>query len=190
VVCGIGLESGRSRLKFEKTPLSGSYVIDVEPISDERGFFSRVWCQREFTEHGLETGFVQTNLAGTRKKATIRGFHYQMGDDAEVKLVRCIKGSIFDVAIDLRKDSPSYGKWYGVELSADNHRMFYIPKGCAHGYQTLTEDSETLYQVSAFYAPGSERGIRWDDEYFSVDWPIKENINLSEKDRQWPDYKE
>ncbi|MDQ7096254.1 dTDP-4-dehydrorhamnose 3,5-epimerase [Desulfosporosinus sp. PR] len=169
---------------FSETPLVGAYLIDIEPIEDVRGFFARSFCKNEFTVHGLQSEFVQCNIASNYKKGTLRGMHYQLEPYAEVKLVRCIRGSIYDVVIDLREKSSTFKKWFSVELSAGNCKMLYVPEGFAHGYQTLTDDTEVFYQVSEFYQPNYERGIRWDDGNFDIQWPLQEKI-ISSKDRNW-----
>lgn len=173
---------------FHKLKLEGAYRIDLEPREDERGFFARAWCQREFAEYGLETRIVQSNLSYNRHKGTLRGMHYQAPPYEEVKLVRCIRGSIFDVIIDLRPGSPTFKQWVGVELTATNRQMLYVPKGFAHGFQTLEDDTEVFYHVSEFYTPGAERGVRWNDPQFGIEWPAVEKRILSPKDQSWPDF--
>jgi dTDP-4-dehydrorhamnose 3,5-epimerase len=173
---------------FYETELPGAFLIESEPIEDFRGFFARTWCRREFEAHGLNPDLAQANLAFSRKKDTLRGMHYQIPPFTETKSVRCLKGAIYDVIIDLRPDSPTYTQWTGVTLTAENRRMFYIPEGFAHGYQTLADETEVFYQVSQFYAPECERGIRWDDPAFSVRWPEADRPILSEKDANWPLY--
>jgi dTDP-4-dehydrorhamnose 3,5-epimerase len=175
-------------LIFYKLKLEGAYRIDLEPREDERGFFARAWCQQEFAEHGLETRIVQSNLSYNRYKGTLRGMHYQAPPHEEVKLVRCIRGSILDVIIDLRPDSPTYLQWVGVELTAANRQMLYVPRGFAHGFQTLEDDTEVFYHVSEFYHPEAERGVRWNDPQFGIQWPAVEKRILSPKDQNWPDY--
>lgn len=175
---------------FTETKLPGAFLIDIEPIEDERGFFARVWCQEEFAEHGLQTTWAQSNLAHTKKKGTLRGLHYQVAPYQEAKLMRCIRGAIYDVIIDLRPDSSTYKQWLGVELTAQNHKTLYIPEGFAHGYQALVDDTETFYQVSQFYTPGAERGVRWNDPTFGIEWPITKNIIISGKDKNCPDFSE
>lgn len=175
---------------FTKGKIDGSFIIDLEKREDERGFFARAFCANEFADRNLETSFVQTNMSGNNKKGTIRGLHYQNPPHQEVKVFRCIKGEIFDAVVDLRKDSPTYKQWMGVELSEGNRKMLYVPKGCANGYQALKDGSEVLYMVSEFYSPGAEMGIRWDDPQFSIDWPIKEDVILSEKDKNQLDFKD
>ena len=170
---------------FHPTPLAGAYLIEPERRGDERGFFARVFCEQEFAEHGLETRFVQANNSLTGRRGTLRGMHYQLPPAAEVKLVRCIGGAIHDVIVDLRPDSPSYGRSFGAALSAENRLMMYVPRGFAHGFVTLTEDAETFYLVSAAYAPEQERGLRWDDPWFAAEWPARPQ-EVSEKDGAWP----
>jgi dTDP-4-dehydrorhamnose 3,5-epimerase len=175
---------------FKETELPGAYVIDLERREDERGFFARAWCANEFAEQGLSTRLVQANLSFNMRKSTVRGMHFQLGPHAEVKIVRCTRGAVYDVIIDLRPDSTTFKQWIGVELDADTRNAIYIPEGFAHGYQTLVPETETLYQVSEFYAPHAEGGVRWDDPAFGIDWPDPANAFLSEKDRNWPDFAE
>jgi dTDP-4-dehydrorhamnose 3,5-epimerase len=158
----------------------------MEPLQDERGFFARSWCQREFEKANLNIKIAQCNLAFNRLRGTVRGMHFQETPHQEVKLVRCTRGEIFDVIIDLRLDSDTFLEWIGVKLTATNRRMLYVPEGFAHGYQTLGDNVEVYYQVSEFYAPGAEKGVRWNDPRFEIDWPIKNNIIVSEKDKGWP----
>ena len=174
-------------MKFTKTPIEGVYLIDLEKRGDDRGFFARSFCVNEFREAGLCTGFVQVNNSLTGTKGTLRGMHYQLQPKAETKIVRCIRGAFWDVVLDLRSDSPTFGKWYGAELSAENRQMMYCPKEFAHGFVTLTEDAEAFYFVDEFYAPEYERGIRWDDPRFKIDWPV-DPVVISDKDRSWPDF--
>ncbi len=171
---------------FTQTDLSGACIVDIEPRQDERGYFARVWCAREFEAQGLKTNLVQCNVAYNHKKGILRGMHYQQQAHAEVKLVRCTRGAVYDVIVDLRADSPSYLKWTGVELTEENHRMLYVPEGFAHGYITLQDNSELFYQVSQFYAPGAEGGVRWDDPAVGIDWPDAGELLISDKDRAWP----
>jgi dTDP-4-dehydrorhamnose 3,5-epimerase len=173
---------------FTPTELEGAYVVDVEPREDERGFFARAWAREEFEAHGLSTEVAQANIAFNRRKGTLRGMHFQHPPHAEVKLVRCTRGALYDVIVDLRASSPTWKQWLGVELTAENHRMLYIPEGFAHGYQTLADDTEAYYQVSEFYAPQAEGGVRWDDPAFGIEWPDPNPSVMSEKDRAWPDY--
>lgn len=172
---------------FTETTLKGAYVIDLDKKGDDRGFFARFYCTKEFKDKGLDDNFVQVNNSLSAYKGTLRGMHYQLHPKAESKLVRCIKGALFDVIIDLRKDSPTFGQWYGSELTAENRRMMYVPKGFGHGFITLTDDTEALYLVSEFYAPEYERGIRWNDPRFNIAWPIAPTI-VSPKDTQHPDF--
>jgi dTDP-4-dehydrorhamnose 3,5-epimerase len=175
---------------FTPTELDGAYVIDLERREDERGFFARAWCEDEFAAHGLSTRIAQCNVSFNHRRSTLRGLHYQAAPHAEVKVIRCTRGAIYDVIVDLRPDSPTRTRWLGFELSAENQRMLYVPEGFAHGYQTLADDTETFYLVSAAYAPEAEGGVRWDDPAFAVRWPDPEGALMSEKDRMWPDYRE
>ncbi len=170
---------------FTETKLKGTYIIELEPIADERGFFARSWCQQEFEAHGLNPNLVQCNISFNKKKGTLRGMHYQVAPHEEVKLVRCTKGAIYDVMIDLRPQSSTFKQWIAVELTAENHKMLYIPEGFAHGFQSLADNTEVFYQMSAFYHPECARGIRWDDPAFKIEWPQNERI-ISEKDLQYP----
>lgn len=171
---------------FTETDLPGAWIIDIEPHKDERGYFARVWCAREFEAKGLKTDLVQCNIAYNHSQGILRGMHYQQAPHAEVKLVRCTRGSVYDVIVDLREDSPTRLKWIGVELTEDNHRMLYVPEGFAHGYVTLQDNSELFYQVSEFYTPGAEGGLRWDDPRIAIEWPEQGELLISEKDRSWP----
>ena len=172
-------------MTFTETDVAGAYIIDCNKLTDSRGFFARAFCTEEFAQHGLETRLVQANISLNHEKFTVRGMHMQAEPHGEVKLVRCTRGAIFDAMVDLRPDSPTYGKWAGAELTADNHRMLYIPKGCAHGYQTLVDDSEVFYLVTEGYNPGSERGFRWNDPAFGIQWPETAQAHLSDKDSAW-----
>jgi dTDP-4-dehydrorhamnose 3,5-epimerase len=167
--------------------LAGAYVIDIEPRADARGFFARVWCAREYAEHGLETTLAQASVSVSVKRGTLRGMHYQVAPHDEVKIVRCTRGAIYDVIIDLRPGSPTYLRHVGFELSAANHRQLYIPKGFAHGFQTLADDCEVYYQMSAFYTPEAQRGVRWNDPRFNIAWPIADAI-MNDRDRRYPDF--
>lgn len=173
---------------FIETKLKEAYIIQLERIEDERGFFARAWCKREFDQHGLMAQLVQCNVSYNKKRGTLRGMHYQVAPHEETKMVRCTMGSIYDVIIDLRPDSPTLKKWIGVELSAENRQMLFVPKGFAHGYQTLENHTEVFYQVSEFYCPEAERGVRWNDPIFGIEWPIVDSPEISEKDKSWPDY--
>lgn len=175
---------------FTETELPGAYVIDLEPRQDERGFFARAWCATEFGDHGLSTKLVQANLSFNKRQGTVRGMHFQNPPHAEDKIVRCTRGAVYDVIIDLRSNSPTYKQWVGVELDADSRRAIYVPKGFAHGYQTLVPETETLYQVSEYYAPQSEGGVLWNDPAFGIEWPDPDNAFLSEKDKNWPAFAE
>ena len=167
---------------FQETALAGAYLIDLEKRGDERGFFARVFCEKEFSAHGLVTRFVQVNNSLSADRGTLRGMHYQLAPNAETKLVRCIRGALWDVILDLRPGSPSFGKSVGVELSAENRRMIYVPKGFAHGFVTLQTDTEAFYFADEFYAPDCERGVRWNDPRFGIEWPIEPAV-ISDKDR-------
>ncbi len=172
---------------FTETKLKGAYVIDIKKIEDDRGFFGRSFCRNEMREHGLNGEIVQANTSRTHLKGTLRGMHFQIPPYEEAKLIRCVRGSIFDAIIDLRPGSPTFMQWFGEELSADNYRMLYIPEGFAHGYLSLTDNVEVYYNVTAFYTPGAEKGIRWDDKGFNIKWPI-EPVVISEKDRAHSDF--
>lgn len=174
-------------MKFHETILNGAYVIEPEPIEDHRGFFARAWCQREFADHGLSSEMVQCNISSNRHRGTLRGMHYQTPPHQEAKLVRCTSGAIYDVIIDLRPESHTFMQHLGVTLTAENRQMLYVPEGFAHGFITLEDSVEVFYQVSAFYAPGYERGLRYDDPTFEIQWPEKVEV-ISEKDATWPDY--
>jgi dTDP-4-dehydrorhamnose 3,5-epimerase len=174
-------------MKFVKTTLNDLYLIEPEKKVDSRGYFARVFDLEAFRERGLETDFVQANTAYNFKAATLRGMHFQKPPHAEVKLVRCTLGALYDVVIDLREDSPTFKKWFGVELTDENGRMLYIPKGFAHGYLTLRDNTQIYYMVSDFYTPGAEGGIRYDDLSFGIDWPTSVEM-ISEKDKSWEDF--
>jgi len=172
---------------FTETRLKDAFIIEIEKREDERGFFARAWCKKEFEAHGLHLDLVQANLVFSNRRGTLRGMHYQVAPYGEAKLMRCIRGAIYDVIIDLRPESPTYKQWLGVELTADNHKMLYVPEYCAHGYQTLVDNTETFYPVSQFYSPGFERGVRWNDPAFGIEWPLNIQV-ISDKDANWPDY--
>ncbi len=174
-------------MRFTTTPVVGAHLIDLEKRGDERGFFARVFCRDEFKDHGLSADIVQINTSLSAQKGTLRGMHYQLAPSAETKVVRCIRGALFDVVLDLRPDSPSYGQWFGAELSAENRTMMYVPKGCAHGFLTLTDNTEAFYLVDNVYAPSLERGVRYDDPRFGIVWPDVP-LEISQKDRGWPDF--
>ena len=170
-----------------ETDLVGSFLIDIEKNEDERGFFARSWCRREFQAHGLDDSLVQCNISYNRSKGTLRGMHWA-APKGEAKLVRCTAGAIHDVIIDLRKDSRTYARHFGVELSARNHRMLFVPDGFAHGFLTLTDDVEVTYQMSDYYEPGNSRGLRWNDPEFAIRWPSAPTT-LSERDASYPDFR-
>ncbi len=174
---------------FNETKLKGAFIIELEKLEDERGFFARTWCKDEFEAQGLNTRLVQINVAFNKKRGTIRGLHYQVSPYEETKLIRCTKSAIYDVIIDLRASSHTYKQWIGVELTQDNYRMLYVPEGFAHGYQTLQDNTEVAYQVSQSYAPNSEQGVRWDDPAFNIAWPETEKRIITEKDQSWADYR-
>lgn len=174
-------------MKFVPTPLPGAMVLDLERREDERGFFARSFCQHEFAAHGLDTAVAQCNVSFNRRRGTLRGMHWQVEPHGEAKLVRVTRGALWDVIVDLRPGSAAYCRWFGVELTAENHRALYIPAGFAHGFQTLTDDVEVFYQMSAFYVPEAQRGVRWDDPAFGIEWPIRPPF-LSERDAAYPDF--
>jgi dTDP-4-dehydrorhamnose 3,5-epimerase len=174
-------------MKFSPTKLPGVWIIDLEKHEDERGFFARTWCRREFEEHSLNPNLVQCSVSFNRKKGTLRGMHYQIAPHAESKLVRCTRGAIYDVAVDLRTTAPTYKKWITVELTAENSRALYIPEGFAHGFQTLDDDTEVFYQTSEFHHAESARGVRWNDVTFGIVWPKGRRI-ISARDSAYPDY--
>lgn len=176
-------------MRFIQTPLPGAWVIELETLRDERGWFARTFDAEEFEAHGLNPAVAQCNASFNARRGTLRGMHYQAEPYGESKLVRCVRGAIFDVAVDVRPGSPTSGLWHGVELSAENHRAFYISAGLAHGFQTLTDDSEVLYQMGHPYVPGAARGVRWDDPAFAIVWPPSEEVRIiAEKDRTYPDF--
>jgi len=170
------------------TEIEGAFVCDLRKFEDERGFFAKAWSREVFDQHGIGVSFLETNFSLSHKRGTIRGLHHQRAPYAEAKLVRCVRGALFDVIVDLRPDSPSCHRWLGFELTAANHRAVYVPAGCAHGVQTLEDDTEMLYMVSAPYVPEAEAGIRWDDPFFGIEWPEVGERVVSDKDRAWPDY--
>jgi dTDP-4-dehydrorhamnose 3,5-epimerase len=173
---------------FQATPIQGAFVLEIDKKGDERGFFARAFCRKELEAHGLGTAISQANIGFSRFRGTLRGLHYQLPPHAESKLVRCTAGALFDVVVDLRPASSSFRQWLGIELTAENRTMLYIPEGCAHGYLTLTDHTEIFYLVSQFYAPSAERGIRWNDPAFGIRWPIETDLHISDKDRGWPDW--
>ena len=177
-----------STLIFMPAAVEGAYVIEPERFGDVRGFFARTFCARQFEEHGLDPRLVQCSLSFNRKAGTLRGMHYQAAPHGEAKLVRATSGSAYDVAIDLRPDSPTYLRHAAVVLSAEDRNAIYIPPGCAHGFQTLEDDTEILYQMSAFYEPSAGRGVRWNDPVFGIEWPPAAVRIMVERDRDYPDY--
>ena len=175
---------------FKKAKLKGAFIVELEPIEDERGFFARSFCKKEFEKQGLNPNIAQCNVSYNKKKGTLRGMHYQVAPHEEAKMVSCTIGTIYDVIIDLRPDSPTYCKWMAVELNANDHKMFYIPEGFAHGFQTIEDNTTVFYQMTEFYHPKSAKGIRWNDSAFQINWPIiKEDIIISEKDRSYTDFR-
>ncbi len=171
-------------MKFVETPLAGAYIIELEPFQDERGFFARLFCQRELAKIGFDKQIVQINHSLSRKKGTIRGMHFQHPPASEIKIIRCIDGAVFDVMVDLRTGSPTFLKWYGLELTKNEMRMVYIPEGFAHGFQALTDNAELIYFVSAFYSPKREGGLRFDDPAVAIQWPLPTG-DVSAKDRNF-----
>ena len=174
-------------MRFTETKVAGAFLIEPEPIADERGFFARTWCREEFTDHGLTGELAQANISFNHRKGTLRGLHYQAAPHAEAKLVRVTRGAIWDLALDLRRDSPTYLAWFGAELSDANRHQLYVPEGCAHGFLTLTDDAEVAYQMSAPYAPQAARGVRFDDPAFAIEWP-GEVVVVNDRDRTYPDF--
>lgn len=172
---------------FHSTKLAGVVEIEMELLRDERGFFARSWCEREFREHGLDPRLVQCSISFNERKGTLRGVHYQAEPHQEAKLVRCTKGSIYDVAVDLRPQSVTYRQWIGTELTAENRRALYIPEDCAHGFLTLEDETEVLYQMSQSFHPESARGMRWNDQAFGIVWPGRVEV-ISDRDRMHPDF--
>jgi dTDP-4-dehydrorhamnose 3,5-epimerase len=177
-----------SVMTFVETKLPGVFEIRLEPKPDERGFFARTWCQREFEAHGLNSSLVQCSVSFNGRKGTLRGIHYQIAPHEETKLVRCTRGAMYDVVVDLRPQSPTFKDWIAVVLTAENRKMVYVPKGCAHGFLTLKDDSEVFYQMSEFYNAESARGVRWDDPAFQIAWPEKVAL-ISERDRTYANFK-
>ncbi len=172
-------------MNFIETEIKDLFVVELNKIGDERGFFARAWCEKEFADKNLTSRMLQANTSYSKDKGTLRGLHYQLSPHEEAKLMRCIKGAIFDVAVDLRPESKTYKKWFGIELTESNRKMLFIPEGFAHGYQTLVENTEAFYMSSAFYAPEAERGLRWNDPAIGINWPITDELNITEKDLSW-----
>jgi dTDP-4-dehydrorhamnose 3,5-epimerase len=175
-------------MRFDETNLCGAWLIEPVPAHDHRGFFARTFCAQEYADHGLTTRFVQNSTSHSRARGTLRGMHFQLAPYGEVKVVSCLKGGIWDVIIDLRPKSPTYLQWQGFELTAENRRQLYVPKGFAHGFQTLCDNTEVGYLISAFYVPQAASGLRYDDPTFAIDWPLALTA-ISEKDRAWPDFR-
>ena len=174
-------------MKFTATPVKGAYIIDVDRIGDERGYFGRLVCEQEYEKHGLCSRIVQSNIGVSPIAGTQRGLHYQKAPYLEAKIVRCSRGAMFDVIVDLRLDSPTHLQWFGIELTAENASMLYVPEGCATGYLTLADNSEIYYHTSEFYAPDAAMGVRYDDPLFDIQWPGEITV-LSDNDRGWPDF--
>jgi dTDP-4-dehydrorhamnose 3,5-epimerase len=173
---------------FTQTPLKGAFLIDPEPHTDERGFFARIWCCREFREHGLDSSLVQCSISFNKRAGTLRGMHYQAAPHQETKLVRCTSGAIFDVIIDLRPRSPTLARHFSVVLSATNRKMLYVPPGFAHGFQTLEDDTEVVYQMSEYYRPEYARGVRWNDPAFAIEWPPVAERVMAPRDATYQDF--
>ena len=172
-------------MKFTETPLRGAYLIDLEPRDDERGFFARAWCADEMRAHGLEPRIAQGNVSYNRRRGTLRGLHYQAPPHAETKVVRCVRGAVYDVIVDLRHGSPTFRQWFGETLTAENRRAMYVPEEFAHGFLTLQDDCEVFYMMSRAYAESAGRGVRWDDPAIAVRWPIAPEV-ISGRDASWP----
>lgn len=172
---------------FTPTDVRDAYIIDLEPIEDARGFFARAWDEIELAEHGLETRIAQCNVSFNRRAGTVRGLHFQRAPADEVKLIRCTSGALCDVIVDLRPESSTFTRWAGFELTAQNKRMLYVPRGFAHGFQTLVDGTEAFYMASEFYTPSAEGGVRWNDPAFGIEWPL-EPTEISDKDASWPDF--
>lgn len=174
---------------FEETKLKGVFEIYLEPRADERGFFARSWCETEFNNHKLNPKLVQCNVSFNSQKGTLRGMHYQDAPHPEAKLIRCTRGALYDVVVDLRRDSATFKAWFGVVLTAEDRNMLYVPEGCAHGFLTLENETEVLYQMSEFYYPELARGVRWNDPTFQIAWPTEVKV-ISERDRTYPNFEE
>ena len=172
---------------FREMPLKGAWLIEPEPVKDERGLFARVYCRDELAAHGLDPALAQSSVSWNARRGTLRGMHYQVAPHAEVKLIRCTSGAIYDVVVDLRPGSPTFRRWTAAELTAENRLMLYVPQGFAHGFQTLRDGTEVLYQISEFHHPESARGVRWNDPAFGIEWPMSDPL-LSARDREWPPF--
>jgi dTDP-4-dehydrorhamnose 3,5-epimerase len=182
----MGRNDGLAMILTE-TKLPGAYVLDLEPIGDRRGFFSRVWSEEELSAQGLETRIAQCSVSFNGRRGTLRGLHFQRAPYEEVKVVRCTSGALFDVIVDLRPESPAFSRWIGVELTADNRRALYVPRGFAHGFQTLIDGTEVFYMISTPYVPEASDGIRWNDPTFGIAWPLSPT-EISDRDLRWPDF--
>jgi dTDP-4-dehydrorhamnose 3,5-epimerase len=174
-------------MEFTEIALKGAYVVRLKKLEDDRGYFARAWCCEEFERQGLNPNMLQLNVGFSHSRGTLRGMHYQLAPHAEVKFIRCTRGSIYDVIVDLRKESPTFGHWHGQELTAENGLMLYAPEGFAHGYQTLQDDTEMYYFTTARYAPTAARGVRYDDPHLGINWPLPVSL-ISEADRNWPGF--
>ncbi len=172
-------------MRFHETPVPGAWLIELEPHADARGLFARTYCAREFAEQGIRFEVAQCNLSVNHRRGTLRGLHYQAPPSAEAKVVRCVRGAIHDVIVDLRPDSPAYRRHYAVDLSAENRLALFVPELCAHGFQTMTDGAEVSYLMGEFYDPDAQRGVRWDDPAFAIPWPLAVT-EISEKDASWP----
>jgi dTDP-4-dehydrorhamnose 3,5-epimerase len=175
-------------MRFVPLELAGAYLIELEPHRDDRGFFARTWCRDEFAGHGLDPSIAQCSTSRNARAGTLRGLHFQRPPHAETKLVRCTRGAIFDVIVDLRPESSTRAAWFGAELTEELGNAMYVPEGFAHGFQTLTDDAEVFYMISKPYMPDAAGGVRWDDPAFGIDWPEEAERTISERDRDWPDY--
>jgi dTDP-4-dehydrorhamnose 3,5-epimerase len=175
-------------MRFCETTIAGVILVEIEPNHDQRGYFARTYSRQEFRANGLMDDIEQSSVSFNRRRGTVRGMHFQAAPHAEAKLVACIQGRMFDVALDVRRDSGTFGQWFGIELSPDNLRMLYLPAGIAHGFQTLEDSSAVSYQISEAFHPESSRGIRWNDPRVAIRWPLSENLTISERDRTWPDW--
>ena len=172
---------------FIETRLQGAFIVHPEKLEDDRGFFARTWCQLEFAKHGLNARVAQCSFSFNQRRGTLRGMHYQVVPFEEAKLVQCTQGAIYDVILDLRPDSPTFTQWVAVELTSQNRQMIYVPEGCAHGFQTLEDNTEVFYQISEFYAPEYARGVRWNDPAFAIEWP-EDQRTLSDRDKNYPNF--
>ena len=177
-------------MTFIETKLKGAFIIELEKLEDERGFFARSFCEHEFKNQGLNTKYVQSSISFNKKSGTIRGMHFQVAPYSEIKMIRCVRGAILDVIIDIREKSDTFKKWVFVELTQENRKTLYIPDGFAHGFLTLVDDTEVLYQMSEFYKSEASSGIKYNDPLFNIEWPLNQEPIISEKDRKWPNYQE